>query len=363
MKPEWDHKNSILQISGSLYRYFGMDKGHGSDKDLDAWLIEKDPRCIITVLIDAMGTSILKKHLAEDSFLRSHMMKEVSTVFPPTTAAATTAFFTGLSPMETGWLGWQEYFPEKDDNLILFFDQGQFTSIQYEKGFVKEKLPVTRIYEALNSIGIKADTVWPAWSDHNGCESFDELLDTAKLLSRENRFLYVYWDELDTLMHKHGTKADEVHQAVCSYDEKLQAFADGLDDDTALLIIADHSQIDVRDYDLSKDEEMCALMEHLPALEPRTAAFFIKDGCHKRFEQLFHERFRDDFILLNKQEVIESHLFGEGKAHERFEELIGDYVGIAVGDLRLGWNKPAKGDHAGFVKEERMIPLILYRKN
>ena len=117
MKLTWDHHNSILQLSGSLFQHYGIERVHGTDCDVDAWLRKTRPRCVISLLIDAMGISIMAKHLPEDSFLHSHLLKEITTVFPPTTAAATTSYRSGYSPAETGWLGWNQYFPEKDDEL------------------------------------------------------------------------------------------------------------------------------------------------------------------------------------------------------------------------------------------------------
>ena len=76
----WNYHHSLLQVSGSLFHYFGIDRGHGTDQDVDAWLKNK-PSCIVALLIDAMGTSILEKHLPKDAFLRKHMRKSVSTVF------------------------------------------------------------------------------------------------------------------------------------------------------------------------------------------------------------------------------------------------------------------------------------------
>ena len=61
-----------------------------------------------------MGTSILNKHLSKDSFFMKHKLKDMTTVFPATTVAATTSMRTGLNPCETGMLGWTMYFDDID---------------------------------------------------------------------------------------------------------------------------------------------------------------------------------------------------------------------------------------------------------
>lgn len=362
MKLTWDHHNSILQLSGSLFQHYGIERGHGTDCDVDAWLGKIRPRCVISLLIDAMGISIMAKHLPEDSFLRSHLLKEITTVFPPTTAAATTSYRSGYSPAETGWLGWNQYFPEKDDELILFFSRGMYSGISYEPEFVSSVLPVKAIDECLMEKGFRADAVWPGWSAHNGCDTFEQLLAKTLELSHKNDFLYVYWDVLDTLMHEHGTDEAIIRDTLRDYDQKIAAFAGQLSEDTVLLVTADHSQINTRPYDLGKDEELCACLKGAPAIEQRTVSFRIKDGMKETFAKLFEERFPDDFVLLEPEEALE--LFGEGTPHERTKEFLGDFLAVAISDRQLDYHRARamKGNHAGFLAEERMIPVILYPK-
>ena len=362
MKLIWDDQNSILQLSGSLFHYYGLERGHGTDRDVDAWLQKRQPRCVISLLIDAMGISILEKHLPKDSFLRSHLVKIISTVFPPTTAAATTSYMSGYSPAETGWLGWNQYFREKDDELVLFFSKGMYSDISYEPDFVSSVLPVKPIDECLQEKGINADSVWPGWGRHNGCETFDQLLTKTLELSHDNAFLYVYWDVLDTLMHEHGVEEVIIRDTLWEYDRQIEAFAGRLSSDTCLLITADHSQINTRIYDLGKDEELCACLKGAPSIEQRTVSFRIKDGMQETFVRLFEERFHNDFVLLRPKEALA--LFGPGIPHARTEEFIGDFLATAVSDLQLDYHRTRimKGNHAGFVREERMIPVILYQK-
>lgn len=46
-----------------------------------------------------------------------------SSVFPPTTVAATTSIANGLTPYEHGWLGWDCYYPQIDKNVTVFLNQ------------------------------------------------------------------------------------------------------------------------------------------------------------------------------------------------------------------------------------------------
>ena len=365
MKLHWDYEENLLKISGSLYRYYGIDRGHGSDPQLDHYLENRKPRCVIALLIDAMGISILEKHLDHDSFFRRHLLKQVSTVYPPTTTAATTSFLSGHSPAENGWLGWNQYFQEQDDNIILFLNRSQYTQRKYPPGWSQETLPAEMIYDVLNEQGIPADSVWPGWAPHHPCGTFRELLKTAEQLSRESRFIYAYWDQFDDLLHEQGTDGPEVRKQLEMLDSAVQSFAGSLPDDTVLLCIADHSQINVESYDLSDDETLCACFAHDPGLERRTIAFYIRPGMETLFETLFRQRFPDQFLLLNHQETVESGIFGPGVPNRRFEEFIGDYTAFALTPLQLDYKRTSdmKGNHAGMVEAERYIPVIVYPLN
>ncbi|MBO7336886.1 MAG: phosphodiesterase, partial [Lachnospiraceae bacterium] len=71
-----------------------------------------------------------------------------------------------------------------------------------------------------------------------------------------------------------------------------------------------------------------------------------------------------DFILLTKEEVLESRLFGSGPEHPLFRDMLGDFLAVATGDKALfakpGEDPGFKAMHAGLTTEEMQIPLIVY---
>ncbi len=362
--PNWDYQNNLLQISGSLYRYFGGGYFHGTDPVLDRILEEKRPRCVITLLIDAMGTKVLEQHLGRDSFFRSHLVREVSTVYPPTTTAAVTSFLSGRSPAENGWLGWNQYFREEEDNVILFLGRSQYGQRIYPSGFAEKKLPVRKLYDELNAMGIPAEHVMPGWSDHNPCGTFCELLNKTCMLSGKVRYIYAYWDVFDSFMHKHGMSCEETGEMLRELDEETARFAEKLPENVLLTVIADHGMRDVETKDLAEDSRLTACFSRAPGLEPRTAAFFLRENMRESFREMFLEKYGDSYELLDREEVIASGIFGPGQPHARFAEFIGDMTAFAKGDLdlRYGRSLDIKGDHAGMTEKERLIPLIVYTR-
>ena len=357
---DFSRYGEVVRVTGSLRSHLNLPVYHGTDPDVDEWIRENRIERVIVLLIDAMGTSILKRHLTENSFFLSHMLKSVSTVFPPTTSAATTAIRTGKMPVETGWLGWNQYFKEKDDNIILFMNRSQYGKKEYP-GFSYSALPISFTEDEMKEQGC---SLWPGWAENNACNTYEDMWKKLIQLDREEkyRYIYAYWDRLDSLMHVEGPGSDKTGRYLEEMDRITLAYAPELASHTGLVILADHSQIDVRDRDLEEHPALCECFRKLPALEPRTVSFCIHENRKKFFEKEFRRIYGNDFDLYTKEEVIERNMFGTGIPQERFPEFIGDYVAVAKNDVSLFCHrkKEVRGDHAGGREEEAMVPLILY---
>lgn len=362
-----DYSHGILQLSASIRRFTGLSSFYEEDSDLLEWLRRGSYRSVAVILIDGMGKNVMDMFLDKNSFFMSHKLKDTDTVYPPTTAAATTAFLTGKSPKETGWLGWNQYFKEKDDQIILFRDMSQYEYGVNYPGFVKQALPVKMIYDELNENEECADSVWPSFSEHNPCDSYPSLLDKVKeCLEKPNiRFVYGYWDMLDDHMHCHGATAASTGELLHEIEEQTQSALKGFPEDSAVIFIADHGHIDVRHFELTDNSILMECLDKAPALEGRTAAFYLKKGKEIIFEDEFKRVLGNDFVLMTHQQAVESNLFGLHEAHPRFEEFIGDRLAIAVNDIQLdyaGKGSQLKGNHAGATEAELRIPVIVWHK-
>ena len=359
------NENNLLNVSSAVREYFGLPVYHPSDPLIKDWLETNRFRSVIVFLIDALGARLLQYHLPSDAFLRRHMKQEIPTVFPPTTAAATTSFLTGKSPAETGWLGWDQYFKEVDDEVILFYGTGIYSGREYGRTFAYDALPVEWIHEELRRSGIRAESVWPAFGSEHPSKTFDELLENGRRIADdpETSFIYMYWDAFDDLCHKEGPWSSSAGESVKTMNDRLEQWRESLPKDSGVLVLADHGQTAVTPADLRENPELLDCLAHLPTLEGRAAAMHVKPGMHSLFAERFHAAFGDSFRLLRKEEVLNSHLFGPGEPHARTAEFIGDYLAVGTGHLRLACTDKqmlAAGDHAGLTDEERMIPNILF---
>ena len=83
----------------------------------------------------------------------------------------------------------------------------------------------------------------------------------------------------------------------------------------------------------------------------------------QQFKDIFNKEFGIKFILLTKEEVRKKKLFGDGTEHPEFNDMLGDFLAVAVDDLSIFNTREEKdffiGVHAGLTEDEMIIPLIV----
>lgn len=359
------YDESILSYVASIRRHFGLECSCKSNDKLTNIINNRNPKKIFLMLIDGMGANLINKKLPSSSFLRKNMVFTTTSLFPTATTAVTTSIRSGKQPCENGWLGWVQYIKEIDDYIIPFLGESFYAETQHGKDLMYKIAPVEFIEDELNKKGISARRLFPSFDD-DGCENFNEMC--SRLIgyanSNEYQFIYAYWDKLDSYMHEYGPSSSVCTSYLNHIDYEIQRLADNLDDETMLIVIADHGQIDVQEeYNLcgSKFEKYLRLK---PAMEPRATALYIKDGMQEEFEKEFKNEFEDRFVLLSHQQILEMNLFGNKNPHPRFEEFIGDYIAVGKANTVLAYKEKyvvsLKGQHAGICDDEIFVPVIIY---
>ena len=361
------NKNSLVNLSNSILKHFGAESFHESIPEIDNLL--KGHKKVVAVLFDGMGQNIVRKHLKEDSFIRKHYVTTINSTFPPTTAAATTAFLTGKYPIETGWLGWTLYFKEYDRNIILFKNTDYNTSEEIKDEFVAGKyFPVTMIFDLIEKAGTRATNImrYPVQEDGPKSLLITGVNKLTKTLKENNScFVYFYWDSPDQEMHETGIDSLTTKYQV----KKAQRFLKKVvkkNPDTLFILLADHGHVNVKFLDVCDHDDLYSLLDKPMTLEKRTPSFFVKDGKLEEFKELFNKYYGEHFELLTKEEAFAIKLFGEGKAAKGVEKVLGDYIAIAHDEYSLLASKELsylgafKGHHAGGTKEERLIDISVF---
>ena len=365
MRP--DYRNSIMNVSRSLLRFYGAYDGDDTIKVLDDAL-DGSVNHVIYMLLDGLGMNIIREHLDHDSFVRRNLAKTVTSVFPPTTSAATTAVLSAKPPIETGWLGWMQRFESIGRHVILFRNTDYYTEESLDIDIKKDHLPYETITETIGRVrpDVKTTVLFPSFVP-NGYKTFSDMLFALDVITDTNAksMSYAYWTEPDLSIHEKGIKADDVGTLVRDLDRSLSDFSKTLPGDALLVLIADHGMIDVKADPLHDDTELLAMLKTMPSLESRVTVFHLKDGMKDAFIRHFKETYKDNYALFESETLIEQGLFGTGPVHPLARDFLGDMIAVATKDRMLSVTKgfPFKAHHAGMTKEELEVPLVIFKKH
>ena len=359
-----DYNNCIANLANSILKKFGIDEGRETLHLLDQYL-EKEYENIVVILLDGMGKSIIENNLAKDGFFRKHLAGTYSSVFPPTTVAATTSVMSGLNPCENGWLGWDCYYPQIDKNVAVFLNLESGTENPAADYNVAWKFcGYEGIVSKINAAGGKAYNVAPFCEPFP--DSFEKICTQIKGLCAipGKKYIYCYWNEPDGIMHRKGCYGVEAKQILLQLEKQVQQLTDELNN-TLIIITADHGHMDSRGVTITDYPRIMECLVRLPSIEPRALNLFVKEDKKVQFEYEFLQEFGDKFLLWTKQKVLDTHLFGTGKEHTYFRDMLGDYLAIAIDDLSIyNTGEEAEhfiGVHAGLTEDEMTIPLIIIK--
>lgn len=366
MEVKNNYNECITNLACSIQKYFGIEPKHNTIDYVDKILNEKQPKNVVMILFDGMGSRILDRTLAKDSFFNRNKIKDITTVFPATTTAATTSIITGLNPVEHGWLGWNMYIKPINKTITLFKNQVKGTT-QISNKFleVKYMLDIKTITEQINEKGKYASKMIYPFGD-NSYSNIDDMFKKIKKECAKNgrKYIYAYCEEPDGRMHSNGPDSILVKKLIKEINQKTEEFCEELED-TIVIVIADHGHKLVNPIYLDEYPEILKMLERTTSLEQRAVSFKVKEEHKKEFPKKFNEIFGNDIKIYSKQEVIDSKLFGDGEANELFEDALGDYLAIAYD---TGKCIVSSGDdvyvshHAGYSDDEIYVPLIVVDK-
>ena len=360
--PEYD--NCGVNVVSSIVQYFGMEPRHQSHPYVDRLLQGICYRNIVLFLFDGMGMEVMRNNLPEDSFLRQHIVHELSAVYPSTTTAATTAIETEYMPGEHGWIGWTLYFKELDKRVDIFLNRDAETKeVAADYDVVGRYLPIEPVFDRINRSG-KARAACISAYVEPPYKTLPEIAQAIRLGCEEpgQHYFYGYWGDPDHQLHESGVDSPAVKKVLNELDEWFRAFCSALPEDTLVMATADHGQLNIEFLYVTDHPKLCEALLRPTSVEPRTTAFYVKPEYMQVFPALFPEAFPEGFQLMTSREFLDSGILGPGQMNPRIPELVGDYVAIATDRFCIDYTRTDKkmvGAHAGMTVAEMRVPLIV----
>jgi len=370
-----DFKHSIVNLAATMAQFLGKVPQHPILPKL-AEKLKPTYKNVVYLVIDGMGARILEKNLPNDSFLRQHQIDTVTSVFPSTTAAATTSLLSGLTPSEHGWFAWSVDF---DGTIVELFPNRNFYTHELlpNRNFAMQHLPYPKIYDQVQT----DRAIYTCYPDNLSSKihapheiEFRNLRDMFRRLHQvcnetNSKFIYGYYANLDSTMHGYGTTARRSRRLLQKIERGIARLAKK-HPDTLLVVTADHGQNDVQGFTyICDDAEIQDCLAHPISLDPRGACFKIKPGKDADFQAAF-QKYENDFTLFASQDLIQKGVFGDFKLHPEYQKHLGDYIAIGGETAKMMVFKRGEeyhghgkrlyhGEHTGLTADEMAVPVIV----
>lgn len=364
---------SILNTISSILHHYDINNGHSSLEKLDK-ILDKNYKNVVLLILDGMGEHTLN-NLSNNGFFKKNELLKVTSVYPSTTTAAMTTYYSGKSPLETGWIAWSQYFKEYGRVMNMLPRVEAYSEEKLKKvskDVFESVVNYKTVYEMIEKKGIKAYEIAPAHVERKSkrthvADNLEELCDAIKVLcdNPDKKFILAYLDNPDGLLHKYGASSDEAKDFILEAEKKIEKLSNELTD-TLVIVSADHGHKDIgKVYSVLEHSDLrdCLIMPEF--FESRFVGFWVKENRKEEFERIFNDNF-EDYVLLTAGEVLENGLLGNGEKHCKIEDFLGNYVAVATSDsiFRLQndyfeGKKVKKSTHCGLTKEEMEVPVIV----
>ena len=375
LKP--DYNNSILNMMTSILKNYGVKSNHDSLPELDK-ILEKKYKNVVLVILDGMGENVINK-ASNNGYFNKYKKKVITSIYPSTTAAALTTFYSGKAPIETGWIGWSQYFKEcgRAIDMLPHVDSYTGEPISRKVFDAYELLKYKTVYQQIKEASPEVETyeIKPTHCDMKAekcihINNLKDLCDSIKTLckSKSEKYVFAYFDSPDKINHRNYWDSEATKEFILYAEDLFKKLNDELKGtDTLMIISADHGHTNMNKYynALEIDElKDCYIMP--PSIEPRFLSFWIKEDKKDYFKRTFKEKFKDEFILYTKQEFLNSNLLGYGDKHRKIDDFLGDFMAVAISDamisikVAISREKYKKlSNHCGLTREEMEVPLII----
>jgi len=321
----------------------------------------------------------------QGSFLKENTRARITSVFPPTTAAGVTTFFTGVAGQQHAMTAWYMFFKElgmltKSLPFCPRIGGKSFSEKGYEMKDLIDVPAFTSRVKAKSFIiqpeGVKDSSYSRAMSKKAvsiGYKNLNDYFNQIKKALRapgKRKYIYAYWPEIDGYSHEYGVGSKQQEKHFKQLDRKLGKFIQKIQGtNTTVIVTADHGLMNAPKEKLIwlKDYPKIAECLDMPlAGEGRMAYCYVKPRKTKQFEYYVKKDLSRYCILFRSDELIGKKIFGLGQPNKKLFDRVGDYV-LMMKDYYLirDWleekDEQNIGHHGGLSKEEVFVPLIVLK--
>ncbi len=323
---------------------------------------------VVLLVLDGLGFRQLQQRLERLPNFGSMAQGMIHSVAPTTTASALTSLTTGLPPSRHGLVGYRMRIGSAAIMNTLKWATDRDCSVKvpepkvlqpHEPFFGLRPMVVTKaVYDNTGFTKAHLRNVRTKyWRTLSGISSA-----VADLQREKERFIYLYYEGLDTTAHEFGLGAH--------YDLELE-FIDylvgnlikTLNGNSALLITADHGQVEVLDPPVHLHSDILSKVLYQSG-EGRFRWLHLKVGMTDEVANLCQKYYGHQCKVLTREELLDSRILGPNMQPEVALRL-GDVALIATQDVAF-YDPFDTGPfelvcrHGALTADEVEVPLLSY---
>jgi hypothetical protein len=340
-------------------------------------------RAAALLLVDGLGSALLRDHAADAPFLAGLTDAGPLTVgFPSSTSISLASLGTGLPPGAHGVLG--SSFRVADDEVLdalHWTSHGGGQAVDLRERFRPEDVqPAATAFERAAAAGIAVTIATQRLFRGSGLtratlrggrfRAADALgvlaAEMINAVSRPGRQLcYGYHADLDTAGHLRGPGSAPWRFQLRQVDLLAATIAGALPADTVLVVTGDHGMITVeRTWDADTDDDLRRGVALLGG-DPRSRHVHARPGAAADVLATWQEVLGDAAWVVSRDQAVADGWFGP--LGPRLAARIGDAVVAARGSAAVIRSAAEPhisrmpGQHGSLSAEEQLVPLLIHR--
>jgi hypothetical protein len=335
--------------------------------DAPPWLPAEvvDAEQVLLFVVDGLGWEQLqaRPHLAPT--IAAMAGGPVTTIAPSTTSTALTSITTGLPPGEHGIIGYRVNVDGSVLNVLRWGVKGRDSRqsipparLQPNEPFCGHRPAIVTRAEFKSSGFTEAHLQGARFTGYRVTSTM--VVEAARLLRQNEPFIYCYYDGIDKVAHEYGL--GEVYDAeLAAVDRMVADLTAALPPGAALVVTADHGQVDVGDHIVRLDPSVLAQTE-LQSGEGRFRWLHARTGRAEALLEAATEHHQDTGWIVTRDQAIDEGWFGP-KVTDAARARLGDVALVA--HQPVAYHDPDDtgvyvliGRHGSLTRAEMLVPLV-----
>lgn len=332
------------------------------------WLPEpvRQAKQVVLLVIDGLGWDQLEQRQQLAPTLYSGVGGPITSVCPTTTSTVLTSIVTGRAPGVHGMVGYRMWDMDGILNALRWekdghdardtVDPGKF---QTQPAFAANPVPAILRKEF---IGTGFTNAMMQGANIVGYSALSSVpVEIWRRARAGDQFIYAYYDGLDRVAHYNGLQ-EHYEAELYTVDRLIRDTMAGLPEGVALVVTADHGQVEVGDKLQDLDQEIAQRCWNFSG-EARMRWLHLHGGQdHDEVAKLVEQRYGHEAWVRTRAQVLDEQWFGP-TIDDRYVDRLGDIVIAPFADTGYVAPNDHHGDtlicrHGSLTSAEMMVPLM-----